>query len=81
MRRGQEQELNAAAGQQIPGKGLLLERADSGGARQLGVNFGQRNAAARSIRSVYSSGKDRRDAFKWRKCSTTDGPTRRPRTR
>ena len=61
VRRGQEQDLNAAAGEQIPGKGLLFQRCRSGGARQAGDEFRPsgtppRAASAASTRPAKTGG-------------------------
>ena len=55
---GEEKDFYAAAGEQLPGKRLLLEFAAAVAVGQIGMNFGERNSAARRIFFVDAAGKD-----------------------
>ncbi len=66
VRRGEKQNLDAAVGEQLPGKRLELQRSGAIVVGELGMNFDERNAAARRILGVDTSRKDRRRAFEAR---------------
>src|SRR6202041_2079398 len=65
MRSGQKQNLDAAAGEQLPGELFLLEAAGEA-ARQLRMDLSKRNSAASFVAGVKAAGKDRWGALKAR---------------
>jgi hypothetical protein len=71
-----KENFNAAAGQQIPRKGLLLQGSEPVTARQLRMNLGQRNAAARRIFGLHAPGKDRGLALEARMAQQEPGQLR-----